>query len=83
MINSQPEIPEYTGRTIRAFARYPELFPGGAITHHFVEHDHWCALLVLGRPCDCNPDVTAEIQGKHYRVSPEGKLEAIRPARGA
>jgi hypothetical protein len=75
MINSQPEIPEYTGRMIRAFARYPGLFPGGAITHHFIEHDHWCALLVQGCACDCNPDVELEVQGKHYRVLKDGSLK--------
>jgi hypothetical protein len=61
-------IPEYTRRMVLAFERYPDLFPGGMVTHRFVEHDHWCRLLVQSRPCDCNPDVHAEIQGRRYKV---------------
>jgi hypothetical protein len=71
------QTPEYLKRTILAFERNPELFPKGELSHQFVKHDHWCALLVQRMACDCNPDIEIEVRGTRCRILPDGELQPI------
>ena len=66
----------YQERIARAFELRPDLFRGGSIQHLSVHHDDWCAGLVQGNACDCNPDlVFASNDGRqHYQILRNGAV---------
>jgi hypothetical protein len=70
------QIPEYFKRSILAFERYPGWFPRGELSEQWVRHDDWCALLIQGLACDCDPDIEIEVRGARYRISKEGTMTA-------
>lgn len=36
-------------------------FPSGMVGEAEVRHDDWCALLVQGGRCDCDPDIIVRL----------------------
>jgi hypothetical protein len=67
-------IPEYLRRLVFAFEQYPARFPPGEVSEQWIQHDHWCALLVQQMPCDCDPDIEIEVRGARYRISKDGVM---------
>jgi hypothetical protein len=49
------KLPGYYDAVLRQLV---EIEPG-KLTHVFVQHDEWCALLKGRGDCNCNPDVSS------------------------
>jgi hypothetical protein len=70
------QTPEYFKRTILVFDLHPDNFPPGEVSEQWIQHDHWCALLVQGLVCDCDPTIEVDIRGTRYRVLNDGEMTA-------
>lgn len=46
-------------RELRAQGKVPTVM--GKITHIHITHDDWCRIFD-GMPCNCNPDITFEVE---------------------